>query len=107
MNASPIVHLYYKMKINVSCFLQSELKVKYEMHISLHIKHHLYDNYKILKCKINMSQRPTMVLMLFYGCSEMIELLAKWGKSQIQCHGESHDQKFCIYYASSMYLADT
>lgn len=36
-------------------FFQSELKVKYEMHISLHIKQQLYDNYKILKREINMS----------------------------------------------------
>lgn len=32
------------------------------------------------------------------------ELRAQWEKSPIQCHGESQDKKFCIYYALSMYM---
>lgn len=32
------------------------------------------------------------------------ELGAQWEKSPIQCHGESQDKKFCIYYALSMYM---
>lgn len=70
-------------------------------------------HYKILKCEINISQfNDTPRLKCFWDFfiewyllwMQWDELRAQWEKSPIQCHGESQDKKFCIYYALSMYM---
>lgn len=72
-------------------------------------------HYKILKCEINIHMYHNLMTHQGWNAFEISlssdllwmqwdELRAQWEKSPIQCHGESQDKKFCIYYALSMYM---